>query len=95
MLTLNTTQVLERELAYSSRDSKGFGDAHNGSSLSRVLASYTKLVAGLLEELDLVQWAENEIMVQEASWVANAIQNLASGVSDDVALSVAQCRVPS
>ena len=83
--------VLERELTYCLRDLKGFGTIHDASSLGRVLSLYSKLVVNMLEELDIIQWIENEIMVQETCWVERTIHNLASNVSDDIG-SIASTR---
>ena len=76
--------VLERELTYSARDLEGFGEVSSISGLARLLSTYRKLVSGLLEELDLIQWIENEIMAQEASWIERTIRDLASNVSDNI-----------
>ena len=76
--------VLERELTYSARDLEGFGEVFESSGLSRILAMYRKLVMGLLEELDLVQWIENEIMARETVWIESTIHNLASSVSESI-----------
>lgn len=76
--------VLERELTYCLRELKGFGSVQGGSSLGRTVELYSKLITGLIEELDAVQWIENEIMVQETGWVEKAIHGLASNVSDDI-----------
>ncbi len=76
--------VLERELTYCLRDLKGFGTIHDASSLGRILSLYSKLVVSMLEELDIIQWIENEIMIQETCWVERTIHNLASNVSDDI-----------
>ena len=83
--------VLERELTYCLRDLKGFGTIHNASSLGQILSLYSKLVVSMLEELDVIQWIENEIMVQETCWVERTIHNLASNVSDDIG-SIASTR---
>ena len=76
--------VLEREMTYSARDLKSFGEVQSASDLCRVLSMYRKLMTGLLEELDLVQWIENEMMTQESSWIESTIHSLASNVSKDV-----------
>ena len=76
--------VLERELTYSARDLEGFGEVFKKSSLYRILSMYRKLVMGLLEELDLVQWIENEIMSRETVWIESTIHNLASIVSESI-----------
>ena len=76
--------VLERELTYFARDLEGFGEVRSPSSLSRLLSLYRKLIVGLLEELDLIQWIENGIMTQETSWVETTIHNLASTVTRDI-----------
>ena len=76
--------VLERELTYSARDLEGFGEVFEKSTLCRILSMYRKLVMGLLEELDLVQWIENEIMSQERVWIESTIHNLASIVSGSI-----------
>lgn len=73
--------VLERELTYSARDLKSFGEVRSTSGLCRILSMYKKLVVGLLEELDLIQWIENEMMTQETSWIESTIYNLASNIS--------------
>ena len=83
--------VLERELTYCLRDLKGFGTIHDASSLGQILSLYSKLVVSMLEELDVIQWIENEIMVQETCWVERTIHNLASNVSDDIG-SIASTR---
>ena len=76
--------VLERELTYCLRDLKGFGILHGVSSLGRMLSLYSRLVVSMLEELDVIQWIENEIMVQETCWVERTIHNLASNVSENI-----------
>ena len=76
--------VLEREMTYSARDLKNFGEVRSASDLCRVLSMYRKMMTGLLEELDLIQWIENEMMTRESSWIASTIHNLASNVSKDV-----------
>ena len=76
--------VLEREMTYSARDLKSFGEVRRASDLCRVLSMYRKLMIGLLEELDLIQWIENEVMTQESSWIESTIRSLASNVSKDV-----------
>ena len=76
--------VLERELTYSVRDLECFGDVFGTSNLFRILSMYRKLVMGLLEELDLVQWIENEIMSQETVWIESTIHNLASIVNESI-----------
>lgn len=76
--------VLERELTYCSRDLKAFGNIRTDSSLGRIRALYSKLVLHLIEEIDVIQWIENEITVQETSWVENTIQELASVVDKDL-----------
>ena len=83
--------VLERELTYCLRDLKGFGILHDVSSLGRILSLYSRLVVSMLEELDLIQWIENDIMVQETCWVERTIHNLASNVSEDIG-SIASTR---
>ena len=76
--------VLERELTYSARDLESFGEVQSTSSLGRLLSLYRKLAAGLLEELDLIQWIENGITAQESSWIESTIRNLASNVTEDI-----------
>lgn len=76
--------VLERELTYLSRDLGAFGSVQATSSLGRVQALYSKLVLNLIEELDVIQWIENEITIQETSWVEQAIDGLASTVDNDL-----------
>ena len=76
--------VLERELTYSVRDLECFGNVFGTSNLCRILSMYRKLVMGLLEELDLVQWIENEIMSQETVWIESTIHNLASIVNKSI-----------
>ena len=76
--------VLERELTYSAHDLESFGEVPNTSSLCRILSLYRKLMVGLLEELDLIQWIENEITTEETSWIETTIDKLASDVSKDI-----------
>ena len=76
--------VLERELTYSARDLESFGEVQDTSSLCRIMSMYRKLMVGLLEELDLIQWIENEIMTQETLWIENTIHNLASDVRENI-----------
>lgn len=83
--------VLERELTYCLRDLKGFGILQDVSSLGRILSLYSRLIVSMLEELDVIQWIENEIMVQETCWVERTIHNLASNVSEDIG-SIASTR---
>lgn len=84
--------VLERELTYCSRELKAFGSVRPDSSLGRVRSLYTKLIVNLIDEVDVIQWIENQITIQEASWVESTIQALASGVNNDMR-SVAVPRV--
>ncbi len=84
--------VLERDLTYCLREVKGFGSVAGGSSLGKILELYNKLIAGLIEELDVVQWVENEIMVQETGWVERTIHNLAENVSGDIGSMVSSQR---
>ena len=72
--------VLERELTYCLRDMGAFGAIQSVSGLGRLLALYSKLIANLLEELDVVQWIEDEIVSRERHWVENAITNLATNI---------------
>ncbi len=76
--------VLERELIYYSRDLKAFGIVRTDSSLGRTGSLYSRLVLHLIEEIDVIQWIENEITIQEVSWVENSIQRLASDVNKDL-----------
>lgn len=76
--------VLERELTYSARDLQSFGEVQSTSSLGRILSLYRKLMIGLLEELDLIQWIENGIMTQETSCIESTVHNLASNVTEDI-----------
>ena len=76
--------VLERELAYYSREFKAFGDVRSGSSLGRIKSLYSRLVSNLLIELDLIQSIEHEIMNEEAIWVESTIGTLSSDVSSDI-----------
>ena len=80
--------VLERELTYSARDLRSFGEVQSTSSLARILSLYRKLTDGLLEELDLIQSIENEIMSQETSWIERTIHNLASHVTEEISSMV-------
>ena len=76
--------VLERELTYCSREIKTFGSIPPSSSLGRVRSLYSKLVLNLVEELDAIQWIENEISIQETAWVDSTIQRLALDVDNDI-----------
>ena len=76
--------VLERELTYFARDLDSFGEVQETSSLCRIISMYRKLMVGLLEELDIIQWIENEIITQETLWIESTIHNLASNVSNDI-----------
>ena len=78
--------VLERELTYSGHDIKSFGEVLSTSSLCRILSVYRRLVAGLLEELDLIQWIEHEIKSQETSWIESAGHKLTPNGSEDIDL---------
>ena len=78
--------VLERELTYSARDLESFGEIPSTSSLCRILSMYRKLVTGLLEELDLIQWIETEIMSRETLWIESEIHNLASNISKNIGI---------
>ena len=78
------TMVLERELTYCLRDLKAFGSVRSDSSLGRLRSLYTKLVLNLIEELDVVQWIENQITVQETSWIESTIHRLALDVDSDI-----------
>lgn len=69
--------VLERELIYVSRDLTAFGEVRKDSSLARIRSLYSKLVLHLIEEIDVIQWIENEISNQEATWINSTSQRLA------------------
>ena len=74
--------VLERELTYCSRDLKDFGEVREGSSIGRALMLHRTMVANLLSELDVTQWIESQIMVREATWMEDTIDQLSSKVSN-------------
>lgn len=76
--------VLERELTYSLRELKSIGDARPASSLGRMLSLHQTLLANLLEELDVIQWIENEIMERESTWMEQTIDALSSNVEKDL-----------
>jgi len=76
--------VLERDLIYCSSDLKPFGIVRADSSLGRIQSLYSKLVLDLIEEIDVIQWIENEITIQETLWVENTIHRLASDVDNDL-----------
>lgn len=73
--------VLERELIYCLRELKSIGAVRSSSSLGRLQSLYSKLTVNLIEELDTMQWIEDDITLQEGNWVENAIQRLASDVT--------------
>lgn len=76
--------VLERELTYCLRELKGFGEIRAVSSLGRILSLHKTLVVNLLEELDVIQWIENEIMEHEGTWMEQTINKLSSNVSSNI-----------
>ena len=76
--------VLERELTYCLRELKGFGEIRAVSSLGRILSLHRTLVSNLLEELDVVQWIENEIIEHEGRWMEQTINKLSSNVSNNI-----------
>ncbi|KAL6715630.1 hypothetical protein ACLMJK_006591 [Lecanora helva] len=69
--------VLERELTYLMQDIKAFGSVRSSSSLNRLHSLYKRLVLNLVEELDIIQWIENEITAQETSCLNDEINQLA------------------
>ena len=77
------TMVLERELTYLKRDFKAFGSVEPSSSLGRIRSLYGKLILNLAEELDVIQWIENQISVQESSWVESTIEKLTVDVCQE------------
>lgn len=76
--------VLERELTYCWRDLNTIATVPPGSSLGRIQTLYRKLVRNMIEEIDEIQWIENEITIQETSWMENTIQGIASTVDNDI-----------
>ena len=80
--------VLERELTYCQREIKAFGVLRTGSILGTLLPLYNELVEGLLEELDVVQWVENEVMARETGWIEHTIHDLAGDVSCDIGSAI-------
>lgn len=78
--------VLERELGYCARELEGFGNVKEGSGLGRLLAAWRGLVKGLLEELDVLQWIEGEVMVEETGWVERKIRELGTGLDGGIEL---------
>lgn len=78
--------VLERELGYCARELEGFGNVKEGSGLGRLLGAWRRLVKGLLEELDVLQWIEGAVMVEEARWVESKIRELGTGLNGGIEL---------
>ena len=76
--------VLERELTYFLRELKAFGEIRAVSSLGRILSLHRTLVSNLLEELDVIQWIENETMLREGMLVEQTISKLSSNVSKKI-----------
>ena len=76
--------VLERELTYCLRELKAFGEIRAVSSLGRILSLHKTLVLNLLEELDVVQWIENDIMEHEGLWMERTINDLSSNVNSNI-----------
>lgn len=76
--------VLERELTYCLRELKAFGEIRAVSSLSRILSLHKTLVLNLLEELDVIQWIENDIMEHEGLWMEQTINDLSSNVNSNI-----------
>ena len=76
--------VLERELTYCLRELKAFGEIRAVSSLGRILSLHKTLVLNLLEELDVVQWIENDIMEHEGLWMEQTINDLSSNVNSNI-----------
>ena len=78
--------VLERELGYMKRDLQAFGDVREGSGLGRLLGLGRRLCQGLLDELDVMQWIENEITKEESAWAEEMVGRLEKGVIDGMIL---------
>lgn len=78
--------VLERELGYCARELEGFGNVKEGSGLGRLLGAWRGLVKGLLEELDVLQWIESEVMIEETGWVERKIRELGTGLNGGIEL---------
>ena len=57
--------VLERELTYYLHDLKTFGLIRPDSSLGRLYSLYRKLIVNLIQEIDVIQWIENEVTISE------------------------------
>ncbi len=76
--------VLERELTYCSRDLKAFGEVRITSSLGRMLSLYRALVTSLEHELDVIQWIENEVMLQESTWMDETVHQLSANVNQAI-----------
>ena len=76
--------VLERELTYFLRELKAFGELRAVSSLGRILSLHRTLISNLLEELDIIQWIENETMLHEGALVEQTINKLSSNISKKI-----------
>ncbi|KAG8526757.1 uncharacterized protein KY384_008186 [Bacidia gigantensis] len=74
--------VLERELGYVEREMVGFEEVRKGSGLWRLVGEGRKLVRGLLEELDVMQWIEDAVMREEEAWVDEMVGELGRGLGD-------------
>ena len=72
--------VLERELTYLLRELKAFGEIRATSSLGRILSLHKTLVSNLMEELDVIQWIENETLAYEGTLLEQKINKLSSSV---------------
>ncbi len=73
--------VLERELTYLLRELKAFGEIRATSSLGRILSLHKTLVSNLMEELDVIQWIENETLIYEGTLLEQTINKLSTSVS--------------
>ena len=80
-------ESLNKKLSCLSRDLDSLGDAHEESSVSRVLVMLKSIVSSVFVELKLIRSIEYEVMIQEASWVQDMIESLADDVDHDVATS--------
>lgn len=72
--------ALTRKLTSFARDSEGLSQPAEGSSIASVVTSCKTLLAGLLEELRVMQIVEADVVSNEKEWVETRLQGIAADI---------------
>ncbi|KAF1365977.1 hypothetical protein EJ07DRAFT_94141 [Lizonia empirigonia] len=73
--------ALTRKLTSFARDLDGLSQPAEGSSIASIVSSCKTLLAGLLEELRVMQIVEADVVSNEKEWVETRLQGIAADIS--------------